>query len=367
MTSTLEPAPRALPAGWRGLITRHRPIVVLLPISLAFAWTIALVHGPVAVPPPNQGLLAEVLSSIAESPVLRLVWWLWIAGTLVLIEAIARRYGVGDLVVIAVGAVLVVSPTGFWIAGWAGTDGPLVFVGALAIWLAGRYADGRDSGWWLILCAFAAGAFGITALLAFLVVLLQLIGVAVVRGSDRLRLTGVGALAMIAALVLPLVGALLGLSPATGSAPAVGDGTIGVIGWFRIVLNAMVETGLGTLSEGGIGLPGAPEYFYAALGWVVIAGVVVAFFQARRSRLEAPLVVATAATVLLAGPLLLLVAFAMQGEWVVLPQAGIAVLLPVFLVVAATTIRNRAAAWLVIGWSAVVGVLDVVLAIVATG
>lgn len=366
MTSTVDPGTRSTSVGWRGLLDRHRSLAVLLPISLVLSWAIALAHGTGAVPPANQGLLADVLTTVGGSPAFRLLWWLWLAGALVLVESVARRFGARDLVIVAIGAILVISPVTFWAVGWAGTDGPLLFFGALAVWLATKVADGRASGWWLALAALVAGAFGVATVAVFLLVLIQLIGVAVVRRGGWLPLVGPGAIAVVAAIVLPVVAALAGIGSAPGVPAATGGQTLGPIGTVLGILNAMVDTGLGSLSHRGIGLSGAPEYFYLVLGWVVVAGVLVAFFQARRARDDAPFVVAAAATALLAGPLLLILVRLLHGEWLVLQPLGVAVLLPAFLIATATVIHNRAAAWLVIGWGAAVGALDLVLVVVAT-
>ncbi|HWK20777.1 MAG TPA: hypothetical protein VNR37_08430 [Microbacteriaceae bacterium] len=366
MTSTVA-STNGRASGWRGLVAGHRPLVVLLPLSLALSWTIALAHGTGAVPPASQGLLAGPLTAVGGSPALGLLWWLWLAGALVLLESTARRFGARDLVVIAIGAVLAVSPVTFWAVGWAGSDGPLLFFGALAIWLATQVADGRASSWWLVPVALVAGVFGVATAAVFLIVLIQLIGVAVVRGGGWRQLIGAAVVALAASIVLPLIAAVAGIGSIPGTPPETGGQTLGPIGAALGILNAMVDTGLGALSHRGVGLAGAPEYFYVALGWVIVAGVVIAFFQARRSQAQAPLVVAVAAVALLTGPLLLVLVRAFYGEWLVLQPLGVAVLLPAFLVVTSTVIRNRGAAWLVIAWSGAVAVLGVVLAIVATG
>ena len=348
--------------GLRVLVGHRRPLVVLLPVSLVVSWTIALVHGPVAVPPPALGILAEPLAVLAGSPVWRLLWWLWLAGTLVLIDAVARRYGANEHARLAAGALLIALPVTFWAFGWAGTDGPLAFFGTLALWLAGRVIDGIGSGWSLIVCAAVAGLFGATAMLAFLVVLALLIA-----SRPSWRMAGLGVGAMATALVLPVLGVLLGLGapPATSEPPA-GGATLGPLGSAISALNAMVTTGLFTLTQRGIGLPGAPEYFFQILGWIVIAGVVVAFLRARVKHLDGPLAVATAASVVLAGGVLVLVLRAMSGEWLMLQPIGMAALLPALLITTATAIRNRPAAWMVTVWSGVVVIVQLVLAVVAT-
>lgn len=362
----MTPVVEAERGGWSGLVRRHRPLAVLLPVSLILSWAIALGHGPAAVPPSGQGLLAHVLEAIVGSPILRMLWWLWLAGALVLIESLARRFGARDLVILAIGGMLIVSPVTFWAFGWMGVEGPLIFFGALAIWLGSKAADRRASAWWLVLVGLLAGAFGIAAAVVFLLVLLQMISVAVVRRRGWGSLVAPAAVALGVSIVLPAFAAIAGIGAAPGTPAATGGQTLGPVGSLLSILNAMVDIGLGSLSHGGVGLPGAPEYFYVALGWVIVAGVLIAFFQARRTREIAPLAVATAASVLLAGPLLLLLVRVLHGDWLVLLPPGAAGLLPAFLVVTATVIRNRVAAWLVIGWSAVIGVLNIVLALTAT-
>ena len=240
----------------RGLLARHRPLAVLLPVSLVVAWTLALGHGD-ALPAPadNQGILADAFTALALSPAWRMLWWLWLAGALVLLEALGRRYRLADLTIVALGAVLIASPMSFWAFGWASTDGPLIFFGALALWLGSRLADGSGSGWWLVFGALVAGAFGLPAALISVVVLLLLIGTAVVRGAGA-RLVGFGSLAVLAALVLPLLGIVLGVGAAPGSVPIAPGTTIGILRPLRQIFDAMVETGLNAAAT-GISLPAA--------------------------------------------------------------------------------------------------------------
>jgi len=353
-------------SGWRALIAAHRPLAVLLPASLLISWAVVLVHGDALPPPANTGLLADVLTALAGSPAWQLVWWLWLAGALVIMEPLARRYGVTDLAIVAIGAVLIVSPVSFWAFGWAGTNGPLIFVGALALWLASRYADGRGSGWWLVLCALLAGVLGVMAMLAFLLALLLLIALAVMRREGGLQRVGFAVLAVLASLVLPVLGAVLGLGAIPGTPPVPGGGPLGALRALSRLFDSIIEVGLHAVATSVTGLPNAPAYLYQPLGWVIIAGVVVAFLQARRSRPEGPLAVAVASTVLLAGPLLLLVLRLLYGEWLVIQPAGSAVLLPAFLLVGGTVIRNRASAWIVICWCGFLAVLDVILAAAGT-
>jgi len=349
-------------SGLRGLVAKHRALAVLLPVSLVVSWTIALTHGDAAAPPPAQGVLAEPLTTLAGSPVWRLAWWLWLAGTLILVEAVARRRGASDHAFLATGSVLIALPATFWAFGWAGTDGPLAFFGALALWLAVRVIDGVGSGWWLALAGLAAGAFGITAVLAFVLVLILIIAT-----PERRRLLGAGITAVGAALALPVLGALTGIgAPLAVSEPPTGGATLGPLGSAIAALNAMITTGLFTLAQRGIGLPGAPEYFFQILGWVLIAGVVVAFLRARRTRVESPIVVATAATVLLAGPVLVIIVRLLSGQWLLIQPTAMTVLLAALLVVTATVIRNRPAAWMVVGWSGIVVIVQIVLVVVAT-
>jgi len=345
---------------WRTWVDRHRPLAILLPASLLVAWPLALLHGGAVVPPANQGLLADPLTELAASPAWRVLWSLWLPAALIIVESLGRRFRMSDATILAIGAVLIAAPVSLWAAGWAGTDGPLIFIGVLSLWLACRFADGRGSGWWLVLCGLAAGVLGVAAVLAFLLALILLAGVAAVQRAGGLRLIGVGALAVIASLVLPAIAAALRIGPTSGTPVALEDGSIGALSLLRRLLDAMIVTGLDAVASRG-GPPGLPDYLTQPIGWVLIAGVLVAFAQARRSRPEAPLAVAAAVTALLAGPVLVLVLRLLHGDWLLPHASGSAVLLPAFLLATGTVLGNRVAAWVVVGWSGLVAVLAVLV------
>lgn len=306
----------------------------------------------------------------------RMVGWFWLAGALTFIHLIGRRLGLPTPVLFAIGLALVASPIAFWSFGYVSTDGPMLFFGALLLWLAMRFAAGEISGWWLVLAGAAGGAFKVTAALAGGLVLLHLLAVLLRErrrtlwrglGTRRpeapfrrsLGLIGFPLLALVASLVVSL--GWMRLMPLLAVSDLRVDHGISI----QLTIGELlpqVWNFLGLTIQSGIVWEPIPTYLYLPLSWLVVGGVVAAFAVLRRRSPHAALTTATLIAALIASPAMAIAFQLATSTYYEMPARYGIGLLPALLVVAGLAFRNRFMPWIVAGYSLALMVFGLTLA-----
>jgi hypothetical protein len=296
---------------------------------------------------------------------------------MVMLWLVFRRFAIHPVAVIGLGLAFIVSPFSWWTYTFVSTDAPSAFFGALLLLLTLRFLSGRASGWWIV---------GVSAL-AMLVKVTNILGVCLVAllllltwlwelrqttwadgwrsprpGSARwsLALPGFGVLAVAAAVVAQL--GWLGLHRALAVGPAAQQGISGPLG-VKALLEQTVSFLPGTLTSnvivaGSGGSSALPMYGWALapLTWLCVVGVLGAFFSLRMKSRLAPLVVSVAISSVLFAPMLAIVVKITTGSYFPLPARYGAVLLVAFLLMVGILLKNRWAPWVILGYSAVMGV-----------
>jgi hypothetical protein len=323
------------------------------------------------------GQVIHLIPGISELEGWRLTGTLWLAVTMVMLWLVFRRFAIHPVAVIGLGLAFIVSPFSWWTYTFVSTDAPSAFFGALLLLLTLRFLSGRASGWWIV---------GVSAL-AMLVKVTNILGVCLVAllllltwlwelrqttwadgwrsprpGSARwsLALPGFGVLAVAAAVVAQL--GWLGLHRALAVGPAAQQGISGPLG-VKALLEQTVSFLPGTLTSnvivaGSGGSSALPMYGWALapLTWLCVVGVLGAFFSLRMKSRLAPLVVSVAISSVLFAPMLAIVVKITTGSYFPLPARYGAVLLVAFLLMVGILLKNRWAPWVILGYSAVMGV-----------
>jgi hypothetical protein len=282
----------------------------------------------------------------------------WLAGGMVFLVLLFRRWKIPDQVSLAVGILFIASPFTLWTYSYLSTDAPSFFVGVVLLLLATRFARDEISGWWLLIGGVLASLLKITNVLGMGFIFLYLVlqwwhGW---RGSKP-SLRGQPKFATLLARAAILISGLLAVA-------------ISQVIWIKVVASlavssAVVDQGISrdlTLRDLGNQvfsflpsairhnpLPsGAVELLYLPLSWILIAGVVGAFLSIRWGDQRAPMVWAVAVSAVIAAPLLALMMKGVTGSYFELPARYGAVLLPAFLLATGLIIQNRFATWLLV-------------------
>ncbi|NUU04761.1 glycosyltransferase family 39 protein [Leifsonia sp. C5G2] len=328
------------------------------------------------------GEALRLLPGVNELEGWRLTGSLWLAATMVMLYLVFRRFRIHPVAIVALGTAFVVSPFSWWTYTYISTDAPSAFFGALLLLLTLRYLDGRGSGWWLVGFSALAVLVKVTNILgvclAALVLLLSWLwelrrtrwtdGWRSLRPDGERRSLGLplfGVLSVAAAIVAQL--GWLGLHRALAVGPAAEQGISGPLGG-KALLEQTVSFLPGTLTStvfvaGSGGNSALPMYNWALapLTWLCVIGVLGTFFALRmRSRL-APLVVAIAISSVFFAPMLAVVVKVTTGSYFPLPARYGAVLLVAFLLTVGLLLRNRWASWIVLGYSAALGIAMIAL------
>ncbi|HWL00860.1 MAG TPA: hypothetical protein VNQ52_00650 [Microbacteriaceae bacterium] len=292
----------------------------------------------------------------------RLVGVLWFCAALVVIYVILRRFPVSNAAILAIGMVLIASPLAFWSYGWVSTDGPILFFGAMLLWLAIRYLAGEISGWWTVGVAAVGALFKVTVALPVGLVLLVLV-TAFILEARRTTWTGIGTrrpdqphrrslgligfpvLAGVLAVVVPVVWMRF-IASIPASADRVDQGISTQLELGNLIPQLWNFLGY-TLTTGLQWDSVIPQYLYAPLGWAVVAGVLGAAFLLRRSSPHRALVIGVVLAAFLAAPVMSIAFQLLTGSYFYMPSRYGIGLLPAFLLLVAFVLRNRFVSWLI--------------------
>lgn len=307
----------------------------------------------------------------------RLVSTLWLAATMVLLFILFKRFRVPSLLTIALGLAFIASPYSWWTYTYVSTDTSTAFFGLLLLILTFRFLEGKSSAWPLVIFSAVAVLFKITNVLgvclAALIILLTWLwelrktswehGWRSLRpdGSRRsLSLPLFGVISIAAAVLAELGWLKLRTALAVGPAPVIPDSPLGIHGLLEQTMNFLPGTiTSNVVVAGGNGNFALPllSWMVQPLAWICIAGVAGAFMALRVRSTMAPLTISVFVSSVLFAPMLALFVKIFIGSYFVLPSRYGGVLLGAFLLMAALTMRNRYAAWLILAYSTTLGIV----------
>jgi hypothetical protein len=311
----------------------------------------------------------------------RLTSPIWLAGTLLIMVALFRRYHIDPLVTITLGVAFIVSPFAWWTYTYVSTDAPSAFFGALLLLQATRFVRHETRGWWLLATSCLAVLFKLTNILAVCLVglILVLIWLQEVLRARKDEDRGVRLGDLRRSMSLPLIGAA-----------AVAASVITELVWLEIrrviavvpqaqqglgeplsgrVLGGLLANFLpGTITSNVVVTGSGGNYALPVLGaavaplsWLCVAGVVGAFWSAGIRRSHGPIVVATAIASVGFAPMLAVALTFAIGAYFELPARYGATILPGILLVTALTMRRRFAAWVFLVYAVLLGIGMLVL------
>ncbi len=307
----------------------------------------------------------------------RLVGSLWFAAGIIMISLVARRLGVGRLPFIAGALALTASPLTWWTFTYLSTDAPMLFFGALLLFLVLRFVEGEGSGWWIVAVAPIAAAFKVIAVLALGLVAILALVVFVVRLRARPIEQGSAAAAGRSAaptgarlLIPPVVAVLAGLVVPllwTRLAPlwAVSDARVDHGISTQLTLEAFLQQFTSFLQftlAFSVNFEGIRQYLYTPLAWLGIVGVIGGVFVLRRGDRDLGFRIATALAVVLAAPVMSLAFQVVTGSYFDMPARYGIPLLGAIIVAAMLIMRNRVVPWIVVLYSGALIAYGVVLA-----
>lgn len=303
----------------------------------------------------------------------RLTGSLWLAGTMILFYWLFRLWSVPKLTTLALGLAVVGSPFAWWTFTYVSTDAPSMAVSILMLVAAMKLVRGQWSGWWLVVFSALAVLIKITNILGVCLAALYLL-ITWITEWKRTNWTGIRTrrpdFVEKSSWALPGFGiaALLGAGIVEGlwlvirSLQSTGDvAEQGVsIPLTKIELISQVANFLpGTLTS-NVNISGStsfayaiPSFIVAPLSWICIAGVIGAFWSARKNDAQSSMVVSVALASFFFAPMLALVLYIATGSYFPLPPRYGASILAGILLLAGISIRNRWATWIILGYSVV--------------
>lgn len=304
----------------------------------------------------------------------RLSGALWLAASMLVMYLLFRQWGVKWHATLALGLAFIASPFSYWTYTYVSTDAPSFFFGALLLYLAVGYVRGQRSGWWLPIVSVLAVLTKVTNIMAVELVALYLVIEFIRRqyqnrhGAESSFLKRVlgkqtGGLILFPVLALGASAALemvwLKLVPvlAVSSARA-NQGVSSQLGVTKL-LKEVINFLPGTITYSPIA-QFLPSFAFTALNWIVIAGVLGAFFSLRLRKPSSSVVIPIVIGAVTLGPLLAITLQVMTNSYFELPSRYGAPLLAGFLLLGGLILRNRAA-------SALIGVYAVGLLVVGVG
>lgn len=276
----------------------------------------------------------------------RLTGSAWLAAGLIVMLCLFRRWQIPRLTALSVGLALIASPFGWWTYTYVSTDAPSLFFGALLLLLAVDVGRGTRSPWWIVGVGAVAALFKITNLIGVALAALYLgfVLLGELRAPTRpvrLRaLLGVPLLAILVGSTLQVV--WMRLAQLWSANPERADQGITVPLTPEELLLQVTSFLPGAIGSSPIGAY-VPDFVYAPLGWICVAGVLTALFLTPRILRTEPMILAVGLSAFVAAPLLAITLQLAVGTYFQLPPRYGATLLPGILVVTALVLRGRIA------------------------
>lgn len=313
------------------------------------------------------GWIFTVIPGVGQIAAWRLANILWLCAGLVVFYKLGRYWKAPKLALFAIGVVVIGSPFSYWAYTYVSTDAPSFLFGALLLLIASKYVRGESSAWLLVTVSVLATLFKVTNVLAVCVVALFLLSNAIYTRTKSfkeavLKNESTVSISIIRSLVVS--GLSLGLSVVAelawlrvhdaiaATTASVDQGINSALTWFELLRLTSLTTGTLGMTIPVNGKPGLstlplPDYLLTPLVWIVVAGVLAAFWSMNKSASRNPLIITAILTMVLAGPVLAIALQIMAGSYFVLPPRYMAPVMATVLLPAAFTMRNKVALWLI--------------------
>lgn len=292
----------------------------------------------------------------------RLTSPLWLAGGLIAFVALLRQWRVHPIAQLALGLAFIGSPFSYWTYTYVSTDAPAFMFGALLLYLVTRFTRGSPVGLWLVILSVAATLIKTTNILGVgLVVITLLIGLGVrKRKFGESSLEGqpslVSTLGFAAVITLATFGSLafwMYLNSVTAASHLRAEqGVSRVLNLDELLaqvtnfLPGTIVSNVNIAGSTGYALP-IPGYATVPLSWLCVAGVIGALFLLTQDSKKVSMVLSVVIAAALFAPTLALALQVVTGNYFTLPPRYGASLLPGFLLLAGTIMKNRWASGLV--------------------
>lgn len=313
------------------------------------------------------GWIFNVIPGVGQIAAWRLANILWLCAGLIVFYKLGRYWKAPKLALFAIGVVVIGSPFSYWAYTYVSTDAPSFLFGALLLLIASKYVRGESSAWLLVTVSVISTLFKVTNVLAVCVVALFLLSNAIYTRTKSfkeavLKNESTVSISIVRALVVS--GLSLGLSVVAelawlkvhdaiaATAASVDQGINSALTWFELLRLTSLTTGTLGMTIPVNGKPGLstlplPDYLLTPLVWIVVAGVLAAFWSMNKSDSRNPLIVTAILTMVLAGPVLAIALQIMAGSYFVLPPRYMAPVMATVLLPAVFTMRNKVALWLI--------------------
>lgn len=278
---------------------------------------------------------------------------IWLTAGVLMSIALLRRWNVANRVIWPLMLALIASPFVWWAQSFVSTDAPSIFIGALLLYLATRIRRGEIAPWWFVIAAIIASAFKVTNLVGIGLGVIYLVGSWV---ADRFI---AARSAQTAQLSRPQM--MLLVWPIVAGAAA----TVLQVGWAKFIIatavsSENVDQGIASpLSKSELAtqvfnfLPSVLSYspfsghgkdfIFTPLSWLLIAGVIGAFFVVKKWNQRTEIVSAILLASLTMAPALAIAVQVAQGSYFQLSPRYGASLIAAFILCTAFILKNRIA------------------------
>ena len=296
---------------------------------------------------------------------------LWLVAGLLMFLALLRLFKVPNLVQFAMGMLIIGSPFSYWTYSYVSTDAPALLMGGMLLYFAIKYLRGEMRAWPTLVDSVAAVALKFPFVMGVMLVSLLFVVEWIIRARDA-----AGAQRRVwrtmfqrKNLVLPMWGVI-----------NIAAATLFAFVWLRLVTLLAVSTEvaaqginyrftifeamrlivsfgptsllhkLSTPDAGGFDAIPVPALAAAPLGWILIAGILSAFWGLTRKSENRALTISIAIATVTFGIILAAVIRLTQGFYFQLGSRYVAILSIGLLLMVALQIRNKWATWIIIGY-----------------
>lgn len=323
------------------------------------------------VPTSLIGYAAHFVTGIDIVAAWRWATSLWLVAGLLMFLALLRLFRVPNLVQFALGLLLIGSPFSYWTFSYVSTDAPSLLMGGMLLFFAVKYLRGQMPAWPILLASIAAVALKFPFILGVMLVSLLFVVEWIIRARDTagaerrvwrtmfqrknlvLPMWGVifvGAGTLFAFLWLRLVSALAVSSDRAVQAISHDSNIFEVIRLMTGFSPVSLLHRLNTPDTSGFNAIPIPSAATLPLGWILITGILAAFWGLTRTSPHRSLVISIALSAVTFGVILGAVIRITQGFYFQLGARYAAILSIGLLLMAALQIRNKWATWIIIGY-----------------
>jgi hypothetical protein len=324
------------------------------------------------VPTSLIGYAAHFVTGIDIVAAWRWATSLWLVAGLLMFVALLRLFSVPNLVQFALGLLIIGAPFSYWTYSYVSTDAPSLLMGGLLLYLAVRYLRGEIRPWPLLLASVAAVALKFPFILGVMLVSLLFVIEWIIRARDEsgaqrrvwrtmlqrknLVLPMWGIIYVVSSSLFVLVWLrVVSLLAVSSELPTQGIGvkvTIFEVLWLMFSFGPTSLTHrLSTPDASGFDTIPVPSLAVIPLGWILISGILAAFWGLTRASMNRALVIAIAISVVALGIVLAIAIGITQGFYFTLGPRYAAILSIGLLLMVALQMRNKWATWIIIGYA----------------